>query len=689
VLSSPRRLRAALLVLLVSLVVSPAAAQYRRAPTLDDLVDLVQVSAPRVSPDGARVLFVKSELKDWKDNKRISTIWIADADGANARQFLSSDRDRAPEWSPDGSWIAFLSTRDQKEDEPDTPAQIWLIRADGGEAWKLTGHKGSIRSFRWSRDSRQMFFVSEDAKSEDEKAAEKAGDDAIYVDEGANGQAGGRYSSLWVVGVEEGKRHERKITRDPLLIDGFDVSPDAKRAALIVRPDRTRNGRYKAELTVVDVASGSLRALTKNEAPESDPKWSPDGTTIAFRAPDARTWELAQDKLWVVPESGGAPRRISDQYPGSIEKCEWAPDSRSLYFSGVRNGRGGLFELDTAGGTVRTIATGDWDAELESLSADGRWAASVPSSPTTPGDVYLMDTTTGDTRRVTTANPQAASLQFSQFRPVIWKSRDGLEIEGLLWLPADHQPGRALPLLVSLHGGPASVWTTAFRGLNHLYTSLGWAVLEPNVRGSTSYGDALLRANMKDLGGGDFGDLMAGVDYLITQSIADAAQLAIRGWSYGGILGGWTLTQTTRFKAASLGAMVSDWASEYAMGFNYDVRLWYIGGTPWDNPEGYRRYSSYTHIAKVATPTILFHGEEDTTDTIGQSMIYYQALKDRGVPARFIRFPREPHGFREPHHQRIRDAEEIAWLMKYARGIEWKAPVRALDGKEEKKPTTP
>ena len=209
-----------------------------------------------------------------------------------------------------------------------------------------------------------------------------------------------------------------------------------------------------------------------------------------------------------------------------------------------------------------------------------------------------------------------------------------------------------------------------------MYTGLGWAVLEPNVRGSSSYGDALLRGNMHDIGGGDYQDLMTGVDKLIADGIADPDRLAITGWSYGGILGGWTLTQTNRFKAAVLGAMVADWASEYAMGFNHDVRLWYIGGTPWENSDAYRRQSSYSHIASVTTPTLLLHGERDTTDTIGQSMIYYQGLKDRGVPARFIRFPREPHGFREPHHQRIRDTEQIAWLMKYARGIDWKIPER-------------
>jgi dipeptidyl aminopeptidase/acylaminoacyl peptidase len=682
--------RARLALVFVLFCALPAAAQYRRAPTIDDLLDMVQVSAPQISPDGQRVIYTKAELKDWNDNKRVSTVWIADADGSNHRQFLASDKDRNPQWSPDGTRVAFLSTRDQKEGDRaegdrDGAPQVWILRADGGEAWKLTEHKGSIRSFKWSRDSRQIFFVSEDAKSDSEKAAEKAGDDVVYVDEGPNGQTRGHYTSVWQIAVGDdvaAERKERKITRDRLLIGGWDPSPDASRVVVTHRPDAERNGQYRAELAVIDVATGELRRLTKNEAPESDPRWSPDGQWIAYQAPADRSWDLAQEKVWVVPAAGGAARRISDRYTGTIGEYAWMGDGKAIVLSGTRNGRGGVYQLDVQSGELKTIATGDWIANMDSITPDVRLSAGVPSSPATPADVHVMDLSTGETRRITTVNPQAASLLFSEFRAVTWKSRDGLDVEGLLWLPADRKPGEKLPLLVSIHGGPAGVWTTSFRGINHLYTSLGWAVFEPNVRGSSSYGDALLRGNMKDIGGGDYQDVITGVDSLIAQGIADPDHLAVRGWSYGGILGGWTITQTGRFKAASLGAMVSDWASEYAMGFNHDIRLWYIGGTPWENPEGYRRQSPYTHIAKVTTPTILFHGERDTTDTIGQSMIFYQGLKDRGVPVRFLRFPREPHGLREPHHVRIRDAEEVSWLMKHARGMEWRAPERKVEVKE-------
>jgi len=667
------------------LLPAPAAAQYRRAPTLDDMLDLVQVSSAEISPDGTRVIYTRSAIKTWKDNKRVSSIWIARADGSDAYQFLGSDKDRNPRWSPDGAMVAFLSTRGaagSEEGGSEAGAQIWLIRAAGGEAWPLTTHASGIQSFEWTADGASIVFSSSEAKTDEQKAAEKAGDDAIYVDEGPTGQASSSYSNIWIVKVAD--KSERQITKDKLHVGRFAPSPDGRRVAFTYRLDNARNDQFHTEIAIIDVETGERHDLTDNEAPENDVQWSPDGSLISFTAPSDRTWELAEDRLWTVPTAGGAARRISDAFTGAIRNYYWSPDGRSLCFAGLQRGRAGFFKLDVGSGALTTVATGDWVAGLDSVTKDLSRGAGVLSSPARPGDVHLINLADGSLTKLTDVNPQIATLELAAQRAVTWKSADGLEIEGLLWLPANHTQG-ALPLLVSVHGGPAGVWTTSFRGPNHVYAGLGWAVLEPNVRGSSSYGDALLRGNVQDIGGGDYQDLMTGVDAMIAQGIADPSQLGIRGWSYGGILGGWTITHTTRFTGASLGAMVADWASEYAMGFNFDVRRWYIGGTPWDNPEAYHAQSSYSHIAKVRTPTILFHGERDTTDTIGQSMIFYQGLKDRGVPVRFLRFPREPHGFREPHHQRIRDAEEIAWLMKHVRGTDWEAPAREADSAGEKK----
>jgi dipeptidyl aminopeptidase/acylaminoacyl peptidase len=681
-----RRLRAvaAACALIVGVTALPDA-QSKRAMTVDDVLDLAQLSAPRISPDGRRVLYTVSELGKWKDNKRVTSVWIADIDGGSARRFLGHEKDRSPAWSPDGRSVAFLSSRDaasgRDADTADDATQVYVIPVDGGEASKLTDHKGAIRSFEWTPDSAAIVFLAEQPKTDAQKAVEKAGDDAIVVDEGPNGQERGNYTELWRVSVAE--KSERRITSDPhLLIGGFRVSPDARRVAITYRRENTRNGQFHTEVAVVDVESGALKTITRNEAPEMNVQWSPEGKVLSYLAPTNTNWDLMEDKLWVVPAEGGEPRKLTGSFNGDIGPYSWTPDGRSIVFAAQVRARGGVFQVDVGTGAISRVASGEWSGRMESMSADGRRGVGVIATAATPGEVQAVDFASGRVTPVTHVNAsKIAGYSLSQFKTTTWKSRDGLEVEGMLWLPADYKPGTKLPLLLSVHGGPAGAWDVGFRGINHVYAGLGWAVLEPNVRGSSSYGDALLRGNMKDIGGGDYQDLMTGVDALIAQGIADPDQLAIRGWSYGGILGGWTLTQTTRFKAASLGAMVADWSSEYAMGFNHDVRLWYIGGTPWESADSYRRQSSYTHIAKVTTPTLLLHGERDTTDTIGQSMIYYQGLKDRGVPVRFIRFPREPHGFREPHHVRIRDVEEIAWLMKYARGIDWKAPDRP-DAKE-------
>jgi dipeptidyl aminopeptidase/acylaminoacyl peptidase len=674
-----------LIVLVVLVLARPAAAQSGRAPTVDDLLDLVQVSAPEIAPDGTRILYTRSVLQAWSENKRASTVWMVNADGTDARQLLGSDKDRNAAWSPDGQHVAFLSTRDQ-EGQRDAPgAQIWLLPMAGGEAMKLTDLTSGVRAFRWAADGSRLFFTAEEPQSDAEKAIRKNVGDGVFVDEGPNGQSAGRYSNLWVVTVSD--KTVRQITTGQRLISSFAPSPDASRLAFIARGENRRNDSHLAEVYLADVASGVVTRLTTNEAPERDVDWSPDGSHVSFTAPGLGTWELRQHKLYTVPAAGGTPRLLSDGFDGNIGSYNWHPSGRTITLGTSVRGRSGVHVLDVERARTREVATGDYALSLGSVTRDGLRAAATFSTPATPGEIALVDLTSGMPTTITDSNAWFKDVAVAEMRAITWKSTDGLDIEGLLWLPAGHTPGTRLPLALSIHGGPAGVWSTSFRGINHVYASLGWAVLEPNVRGSTSYGDALLRGNMRDIGGGDYQDVMTGVDAVIAQGIADPGQLAVRGWSYGGILGGFALTQTTRFKAASLGAMVADWASEYAMGFNHDVRRWYIGGTPWDNPEGYRKQSAYTYIDKVTTPTLLLHGENDETCTIGQSMMYYQGLKDRDVTTRFIRFPREPHGFREPQHIRMRDAEEISWLMQHTRGIDWQAPPRqdVSTAKDEKK----
>jgi dipeptidyl aminopeptidase/acylaminoacyl peptidase len=306
-----------------------------------------------------------------------------------------------------------------------------------------------------------------------------------------------------------------------------------------------------------------------------------------------------------------------------------------------------------------------------------------------PTDVYASAVEPFEPVRLTDANPWIEEILLASMEVIQWKSVKDFEIEGLLHLPAGYTKGSRLPLMLNIHGGPAGCFTNSFRASYHIYAGLGYVSLSPNVRGSSGYTDVLREGNTvkagDGIGKGDYWDLMNGVDSLVDQGIVDPEKMGLRGWSYGGILGGWTITQTDRFKAASIGAGVYDWASEYGPGFNHDVRLWHIGGTPWDNPQAWREQSAYTYVKNVATPTFLIHGMNDFTDTEAQSMIFFTAIKDIGkAPVRYIRVPREPHGFREPRHQRIRDIEEIKWMQKYVLGVEWKPWERPKEKEEDK-----
>ena len=429
-----------------------------------------------------------------------------------------------------------------------------MIPVDGGEASKLTDHKSNIRAFEWTKDSASIVFLAERIKTDAQKAAEKAGDDAIFVDEGANGQDRAEFSELWRVTIAD--KSEQAITRDDkLLIESFRVAPDGKRIAVIYRRDSTRNGQNRAEIAVADVATGALTTVTRNEAPEQNVQWSPEGKALAYLAPSNTSWDLAEDKLWVVPAEGGEPRKLTASFNGAIGQYSWSADGQSIVF-GAHDARA--------------------RRRLQGLGRHGGRRSCRGRQLVGPDGIGLRRRQTRRRRDQHAGRARRSSRDRSHDRQddadharqpegggVLARAVQGddLEEQGrprgrrhALAAERLHSRARSCRCCCRYTAGPPASGTSRSAASTTCTPSLGWAVLEPNVRGSSSYGDALLRGNMKDIGGGDYQDLMTGVDKLIADGIADPDRLAIRGWSYGGILGGWTLTQTSRFKAASLGS---------------------------------------------------------------------------------------------------------------------------------------
>ena len=658
---NPEKVMRNLTLLIVFVLAVPVAGQERRAMTTDDGLDMVQVGGAMISPDGSWVLFSKSEL-NWEENERETTWWRVSAEGGEPYRYIGDDGGGNFQFSPDGSRLAFTRSVDDE-------SQLFLLPTTGGEAVQLSEHETSIGSYAWSEDGSKIIFVATEPRTDEEEEAREAGYDAIFVDEGPNGQQSGNWNNLWLIEVESGA--ERRLTDTDHRIGSFSVAPNGDRILFTSRIENRRNQQNLSEIQLLEVEAGTIRQLTDNSAPEGRLSWAPDGRSFAYTARTDGEWELLLDKIWVMDPDGGDRRIVSGAFDGNIGNFVWAPDASAILFSGLHGTNNNLYRINLGSDSVEQITSSAGSLAPSSFSRDRAKMAYVFQDFDTPADIWVGPTDGTGAVQLTDVNPTITDeLVLGQGEVIRWESRDGTEIEGILMLPAEYQSG-VLPLLLHIHGGPAGVFRNSFSASNHVWAGLGYAQLFPNVRGSSGYDDDLLRGNLRDIGSGDYEDLMTGVDELISRGIADPDKLGLRGWSYGGILGGWTITQTDRFKGASVGAMVSDWTSEYGPGFNHDVRLWYIGGTPWDNTDEWRERSALTHVANVTTPTLVLHGINDRTDTEPQSMMFFQALKDQGKITRYIRFPREPHGFQEPRHQRTRDVEEIRWIQKYVRNIEW------------------
>ncbi len=643
--------------------------------TVDHAIDMSRVGGVELSPDGHRVLYTVTEL-DWDDNERDSRLWIAGFDGSDARPFTSEEGDGSARWSPDGRWVAFLRPADEDADEGGEGRQLWLIRTDGGEARQLTKHPASVRSYEWLPDSRGLVFVANDTLPDDVEKARKAGYDGLFVNEGPHGQRRGSYSNLWWIPVDFDSADARPITEGERRVGDFAVDPTGRRIAFTFRTENLRNAEYRSEIALVDLTGGEIRVLTDNAAPEASLLWHPDGRLL-FRAPDLEEWELDQGNLYLMDVESGRVEQLLPESTLVTRAGRFTPDGRYLDFTALDRTVSNFHRLDLRTGQLRQMSRWTGGVGGASWDRDHDRVAFTFDTPTSPDEVSTAAFRPGMARTaITDVNAGIRALDLAEPEVVRWTSTDGLEIEGLLWRPPHHDDGPGA-LVLEIHGGPAGVFTRSFDSDAQLLAAHGYTILQPNVRGSSGYGDDLLRGNMNDIGGGDFHDLMTGVDAMIEHGIAHPDSLAVKGWSYGGILGGWTITRTDRFKAASLGAMVSDWPSEFGVGFNYDVTRWYLGGDPWSNRAHWIQRSAYTHADDISTPTILFHGEEDTTDTPGQSMNFFVALQHFDVPSRFILFPREPHGIGEPRHHRTRLVEELRWFERYVRGNEeWAAPDR-------------
>ena len=651
-------------IILLFFQIMNVSAQTKRPFTVDDELNMVRIGSVLMSPDGRQVFYSKTEL-DWDKNSRKTTYYMVSADGGEPRQYIGDAGGGSFQFSPDGKYLSFTRKAEKA-------GQLFLLPTAGGEAVRFTSHRGGIGSYQWSQDGEKIFFSAKETLSDEEQKEHDLGADPVFIDEGPNGKNEGLWSNLWVLDIASKK--ERRITDEELLFRGFNVSPDGKRIVFSARRENRVNYPFLSELYIADVQTGKVTRLTDNKAPEDSPLWAPDGKTFLYRAPSDVDYYLTNGYFWIMNPDTREKRKY-DYNNGSSGRALWMPEGKSILFNESRRTNSNLYRMDIETGEVTAVTDLTGSFRAFAFSKDRKKMVYSFSDFTTPSDIYVSQVGFLKPVRLTNANPWIKEkILLAKSDVIRWKSKGGMEIEGVFSLPGEFREGTKIPLILFVHGGPAGHFSNSFRTDFHMYTGLGYAILAPNVRGSDAYGDEILRGLIGEVGDGEFHDQMNGIDYVIKQGYVDPDQLGIRGWSWGGVSSGYTITQTNRFKAASVGAGVTNWAAEVGPGFSFDVGLWYIGGKPWDNREEWVKRSSITHVKNVEkTATLFLHGGDDQTSSVGQSLMYFSALKDIGkVPVRYIKFPRQGHGVREPRLSRILNIEEIKWMQKYIRGIDWK-----------------
>ena len=699
--------------------------------TFLDVQQMRTIASPAPSPDGRSLLYTLSTM-DWKEAKRQTDVYLVSMQQGvkSTRQltFTKEKNETSPRWSQDGSFFLFLSNREAPENAS-SRNQLYLMRPDGGEArritdaregvsdfafskdgrWiafksgksgeeqlyrldttqidkaaeQLTKHPTGIGTWRWAPDSQRIYFASPDAADAEEKARREKRFTVNIIN------AETPLASLWALdlgtGSAQAAHKTRRLTEDASYsVGAFNISDDGKWIAF--------NGgsakRYERNITsanlygdvyLLDTSSRDIERLTKNvEIGEGVPQFSPDSRWVAYTAPDdMEKYSMTNGRVYLRPvgDKGKPFRKLGGSFDGDVSIGFWSKDANTIYFNEGWRATNQLFALDVQKNAVRQITN-----EKASLSVDRDDDTGVLlityADGLTPSTIYTVSDIGQAANRsawmqLTDANPQVRGLALGAQEEITWKSKDGTMVGGVLVKPVGFKKGTRYPLIVAIHGGPASADVLGFNGgyNSQVYAGAGYVVLRPNYRGSTNYG----HKHKTDIVGNYFApgydDIITGVDHLIAEGIADPDRMGALGWSAGGHWSNWILVQTDRFKAISSGAGTSNWISMYAQSDVQRNRQYYLGNKlPYDDFDAYWNQSPLKYIKKAKTPTMIHVVEGDPRVPSPQSVELHMALKQLGVPTELFMYPGSTHSIPDPRNQLAKAASEMAWMEYYVRG---------------------
>jgi dipeptidyl aminopeptidase/acylaminoacyl peptidase len=655
------------------LLAQPSLAADARPLQPADVFNLKDVSDPRLSPDGRQVAYTVTAL-DAKEDDSDTDVYLVSADGGEPLRLTTGKKDEtSPRFSPNGEWIAFLSEREGKK------TQVYLLSRKGGEAVKLTDYQGPVSGLAWSPDSRRLALVVSDPDPDEDAEDEDGKDDAkkktarpivlrrLQFKRDEEGYLREVRKHVHVYDVE--KKSSVQVTSGPFDDGSPTWSPDGQSIAFVSNrtlpdPDRSQN----ADIFVVPARAGEVpRAVATGPGEDSAPVFSPDGKWIAYVAgPEPKDLWYGASHLAVAPAAGGPGRPLTAALDRNIASPRFTPDGRAVLFLLEDRGNRHLARVGIEGGSVERVVEGERDVQAFDVAPGGTIVV-LESSVHQPAEISAVSD--GGLRRLTHANDAflktAALGRVERFQAT---SRDGTVVDGFLTVPPGHAPGRRLPAILRIHGGPADQFSTAFELEWQVLAASGYAVVAANPRGSTGRGTAYSRAIWADWGNKDFEDVMAAIDHAVAAGVADPDRLGVGGWSYGGILTDYVVTKTGRFKAAVSGASIANYLAGYGTDhyqYEYEVEL----GLPWKARELWVALSSpFFDVEKVTTPTLFLCGALDMNVPLLHSEQLYQALRRVGrVETELVIYPDQWHSIETPTYRKDRWERYLAWYDRFLR----------------------
>jgi acylaminoacyl-peptidase len=673
--------------------------------TLDEFFNSVSFGTPRLSPDGHAVI-IPTDRADWDRNIFRKDLWLyRDTAGAggNLTQLTQSGYDSDPEWSPDGRWIAFLSSRPAAADKDDGKgekgkeiAQLFLISPDGGEAFAVTMGEDDVHAFAWSADSRTLYFATQapltrGAKSKREKdwkdVMQYRGDergDVVFAADVATALI--RHQAAGVTPRPDGQDSDllgtpqaRAITRVLWRVDDLRVSKDGKKLAFLTTSVSERQELVSEfEIFVADLAGSDkevpARQLTKNEAVERRLQWAPDGRHLLFSVDLGSVTGKYKDTqthlYWIDAESGQIQPWASD-FDGHI--TSYGPTSDGgVIASGMLGTEVQIYSQSKLDQKFQKLPGWEGTYDLVATASASPRVAFVHSTLERPTEIYLAESADklAQARPLTSFNKLLSERALPKGKPYRWKADRGTSVEGMLIYPPGKFEARNLPMFVLIHGGPADAdgnhWEADWYQWSALAATQGWLVFQPNYRGSSGYGDKFLAEIVPEIVSRPGKDILLGVDALVKDGIADPNRLAVGGYSYGGYMTNWLITQTTRFKAAVTGAGAVEHVANWGNDDTTFDDAYFLGGRPWEATQRYHDEAAIYQIDKVRTPTHMVGGADDIRVAVLENYLLDHALHALGVPSTLLIFPGEGHSLsKNPWHGKIKVREELKWLEKY------------------------